>query len=133
MPDSVTDVTDIDIYYRELPVDEWAKAHALLSYAYPGKPMELNPDLQRIVVAEDKTGQVLAAAIVSVAYHVNYVAPAAVDIRLDVLQSVSESLIPNETLYYTMCSDGPESEIFTDELNMEPCPGVVTYVKRSVQ
>lgn len=122
----------VNILYRELPEQDWPTARALLSFAYPDRPITLNPDTQRLIVAECD-GVIIAAAIVSVAYHINYILPdeATELVRLDVLQSGAESLLPDESVYYTVVpDDSNDSERLTNELSMIACPQLSLYTKR---
>lgn len=128
--DTDADAT-VNVLYRELPEQDWPSARSILSFAYPDRPITLNPDTQRLIVAECE-GVILAAAIVSVAYHINYILPEeATDlVRLDVLQSGAESILPDNSLYYTVVAgDIEEPNVLVDELGMTAQPTMHLYQK----
>lgn len=122
--------------YYELSHADWQRAVPLLSFAYPARDLSdfLDPQLQRLIVAEDEHGHVIAAAVVSIAFQIAYVVPAVAaeaGVELVALQATAESLLPEKVPYYTLVPDGPESSMIGDELGMELCAGIVAYVKRT--
>lgn len=129
--DTVVDTNTIT--YRILPTEELARLTPLLSYCFPGNTdtFAINPETQAVVVAEDsaRDNGIVAAVIVSSVVQLTYLMPIESDTRVDILQSVAESLLVPETLYYVLAPAGEESDALVADLSLTPLPGLVVHTK----
>lgn len=111
--------------YRLLDASELDAARELLSYAYPGREMEIDPETQRVAVAIED-GRIIAAAIVSSVYQVSYVAPVNRSFDLVALRDAAESALPAGSLYYSIL---PDQSVAAD-LEMTAYPDSVVAVRQ---